>query len=199
MLKPEPDPGLLVRLAKSLVNERAAYISRERSREAKQYRVSQDALLEATKAIGKSGDISLILTAEAGFLRNDMRFFSDSAAMRSSLTTALTELDLAQKMLPVVGDSDLYLAVDVSHGMPKSRIGGVPRDAARQFFQSHNARLLNADKSRLTDTEKQILDAAGTTSALPRWRIPPYRRKPWALAWSPIWLSAFLCESPGHL
>lgn len=159
MSMPEPDPGLLVRLAKSLVNERAAYISRERSREAKQYRVSQDALLEATKAIGKAGDISLILTAEAGFLRNDMRFFSNSAAMRSSLTTALTELDLAQKMLPVVKDSDLYLAVDASHGMPKSRIGGVPRDAARQFFLSHNARLLNADKSRLTDTEKQILDA----------------------------------------
>ncbi|HEX7072465.1 MAG TPA: hypothetical protein VF226_00335 [Hyphomicrobiaceae bacterium] len=44
-------------------------------------------------------------------------------------------------------------------GNPKSRIGGLPRDAARQFFASHNARLLNADKSRLTETEKRIVEA----------------------------------------
>lgn len=159
MSTPDSSQALLVRLAKSMVNERAAYIGRERSKEAKQYRLSQDALLQATKAIGKTGDVALILSAEAGFLRNDARFYSNSASMRSSLAAALVELGQAQKMLPLVKDSDLYLAIDASHGNSKSRIGGVPRDAARQFFQSHNARLLNADKSRLTETEKQILDA----------------------------------------
>lgn len=159
MSTPDTNQGLLLRLAKSMVNERAAYIGRERSKEAKQYRLSQDMLLQATKAIGKSGDVDLILSAEAGFLKNDARFYSNSPSMRSSLAAALTELGQAQKMLPLVKDPDLYLAIDASHGNAKSRIGGVPRDAARQFFQSHNARLLNADKSRLTDTEKQILDA----------------------------------------
>lgn len=159
MSTPDTNQGLLVRLAKSMVNERAAYIGRERSREAKQYRLSQDLLLQATKAIGKTGDIDLILSAEAGFLKNEARFYSNSPSMRSSLSAALAELGQAQKMLPLVKEPDLYLAIDASHGNAKSRIGGVPRDAARQFFQSHNARLLNADKSRLTDTEKQILDA----------------------------------------
>lgn len=199
MSMPEPDPGLLVRLAKSLVNERAAYISRERSREAKQYRVSQDALLEATKAIGKAGDISLILTAEAGFLRNDMRFFSNSAAMRSSLTTALTELDLAQKMLPVVKDSDLYLAVDASHGMPKSRIGGV-LGMPLVNFSSLTMRACSMQTNLVSPTlRSRSSTPAGITSALPRWRTLPCRSKPWVLAWSPIVLSAFPCEGPRHL
>lgn len=32
-------------------------------------------------------------------------------------------------------------------------------DEARQSFRSHSARLGNLDKSRLDDTEKQIIDA----------------------------------------
>lgn len=159
MSSPKTEKDFLVRLTKDLGNERAAYVGRERSDVAKKYRETQETLLETTKAIGKTGDISLILAAEANILKNDIRFYGNSPAMRSSLTAALTELGQAQKMLPVVRNPDLYMAVDASHGNVKSRIGGLPRDAARQFFQSHNARLLNADKSRLTETEKRIVDA----------------------------------------
>lgn len=153
------DQDLLVRLVIDMANERAAYVGRERSPAAKKYRESQDLLLDTTKAIGKTGDIGLILSAEAKILKNDIKFYGNSPAMRSSLSMALTELDLAEKMLPLVKNPDLYMAVDAGHGNPKSRISGLPKDAARQFFQSHNARLLNADKSRLTETEKRIVDA----------------------------------------
>src|SRR3546814_4536290 len=88
-----------------------------------------------------------------------MRFYSNSTGQRGSLKSALQELDQAEKMLPLVKDSSLYIAVDASHANAKSRISDLPRDAARHFFASHNARLLNADKSRLTETEKKIVDA----------------------------------------
>src|SRR3546814_13310308 len=88
-----------------------------------------------------------------------MRFYSNSTGQRGSLKSALQELDQAEKMLPLVKDSSLYIAVDASHANAKSRISDLPRDAARHFFASHNARLLNADKSRLTETEKKIVAA----------------------------------------
>lgn len=142
-----------------MADERASYMSRERSPAAREYRKRQDVLLETVRSIGKTGDIGTILAAERELLGNEMRFYGNSAGMRGSLKAALQELDQAVKMLPLVQNGELYLAVDASHGNSKSRVGGLPRDAARHFFASHNARLLNADKSRLTETEKRTVDA----------------------------------------
>lgn len=153
------DKALLLRLNKNMANERAAYIRREQNQTAEVYRDAQATMLETVRRVGKTGDMGLILSAERDILRNDLRFYGNSAGMRGSLKTALQELGHAEAMLPVVNDANLYMAVDASHGNPKSRIGGLPRDAAKQFFTSHNARLLNADKSRLTETEKRIIDA----------------------------------------
>jgi hypothetical protein len=150
---------LLDQLTIRLSDERVAYVSRERSPAAKKYRDSQDLMLETIRSIGRTGDIGLILSAERQILRNEMRFYGNSAGMRGSLKSALQELDQAEKMLPLVHDSGLYLAVDASHANPKSRANGLPRDAARQFFAAHNVRLLNADRTRLTETEKRILEA----------------------------------------
>jgi hypothetical protein len=142
-----------------LADERSAYVARERSQPARDYSDRQEKLLGSIREVGKTGDITLILEAERRFLRNEMRFYSNSTGQRGSLKSALQELDQAEKMLPLVKDSALYIAVDASHANAKSRISGLPRDAARHFFASHNARLLNADKSRLTETEKKIVDA----------------------------------------
>lgn len=150
---------LLDQLDRNLLVERAAYIDLTSGKSAKKYRLSQEALLKSIRTIGKTGDISLILSAEREILANEKRFYANSPAMGSSLDNAVSELDQAGKMLPLVLDPVLYAAVDASHGNPKSRIGSLPRDAARHFFASHNARLLNTDKSRLTDTEKQTVDA----------------------------------------
>lgn len=78
--------------------------------------------------------------------------------MAGSLKTALDELKAAEALLPKAADFILYKAVDEAHSLPKNRIGGVPRDEARQFFRSHDARLVNMDKSRLDDEEKVIVD-----------------------------------------
>lgn len=150
---------LLDQVVERLADERSAYVARERSQPARDYSDRQEKLLGSIREVGKTGDITLILEAERRFLRNEMRFYSNSTGQRGSLKSALQELDQAEKMLPLVKDSALYIAVDASHANAKSRISGLPRDAARHFFASHNARLLNADKSRLTETEKKIVDA----------------------------------------
>ena len=151
--------ALLDRLDEDLLDERAAYIGRERSQAAEQYRESQAAVLNTTRLIGKTGDIELILAAEREILQNEVRFYGNSASMKGSLGNAIEELDQSQGMLSLVSNPELYAAVDASHANAKSRVSGLPKDAARQFFASHNARLLNADKSRLTETEKQLVDA----------------------------------------
>ncbi len=42
---------------------------------------------------------------------------------------------------------------------PRNRKADLPFDEARQALASHRARLANMDKSRLTDEEKELVDA----------------------------------------
>lgn len=111
------------------------------------------------KTVGKSGEIGTIVSAEKALLQNDLDRHANSPAMKTSLEGALKELRAAETSLHLVEDPALYRAVDESHGHPKSRIGPLPKDAVRQFFKSHAARLLNQDKSRLEEDEKKIVDA----------------------------------------
>jgi hypothetical protein len=100
----------------------------------------------------------LILATEKALLVTDLTLYANSGAMTTSLKTALKELQAAEKSLPLVQDPVLYKAVDDSHGHPKSRMSGLPKDAVRQFFGSQAARLLNMDKSRLDGEEKAIIE-----------------------------------------
>ena len=52
-----------------------------------------------------------------------------------------------------------FKEVDHNFSLPRNRVGKVPRDQARQFFASQNARLVNLDKSRLSEAEKRVLKA----------------------------------------
>lgn len=150
---------LLDNLADIMIEEHAAYVARERSHGARQYRKEQETLLKTVKSIGKSGDIELIFAAERSILQNERRLYGNSPSMTNSLNAALQELPVAQKLVGKVKDPQTYQAVAESYSLPKSRIGGVPRDEARQFLNSHNTRLLNLDKSRLTEVEKKIVRA----------------------------------------
>ena len=110
-------------------------------------------------SLGKSGDIDLILSGERALLQNDLDRHSNSKAMKGSLETALAELTASERLVAKVRDGEACRMVDEGFSLPKNRVGGVPRDEARQFFGSHAARLLNQDKSRLEEDEKKIVDA----------------------------------------
>lgn len=114
---------------------------------------------EFLKSVGKSGDIGAIVSTEKMLLQNDLDRHTNSRAMKTSLEGGLKELQAAETSLHLVQNPALYRAVDESHGHPKSRVGPLPKDAVRQFFKSHAARLLNQDKSRLEEDEKKIVDA----------------------------------------
>jgi hypothetical protein len=116
-------------------------------------------LLETIREIGRSGDLSLIVATERAIVQSDHDRYANSAAMTSSLKTALNEIDVIEQHIAIVDDQDKYRAVDRAHSLPRNRKGGLPLDEARQALASHYARLTNMDKARLDDDEKRIIDA----------------------------------------
>lgn len=141
-----------------LLDERGAWLEHRGAFTAVDLAEKRQNIRTHLKEVGKTGDVGLILATEKTLLVTDLTLYSNSSAMKGSLTTALAELKAAEKLLPKVADAALYKSVDESLSLPKNRIGGVPKDEARQFFRSHDSRLTNMDKSRLDDEEKAIVD-----------------------------------------
>ncbi|UTO27845.1 hypothetical protein [Bartonella harrusi] len=110
-------------------------------------------------AIGRSGDLSLLLAAECNIIAEDLNRHANSSAMVSSLKTALIELNVIKKHVKFVADSEKYQLINEGYSLSKNRKNGLPYDEARQAMASHYARLSNLDKSRLTAVEKSIIDA----------------------------------------
>jgi len=61
--------------------------------------------------------------------------------------------------MAIVGDANTYKIVNQTHSLPKNRRAGLPHDEACQALASHHARLDNLDKSRLDESEKDLIDA----------------------------------------
>jgi hypothetical protein len=133
-----------------------------RASTAQQVAASRNDIHAYVKQIGKSGDLDLILAAERNFLQNDLDRHSTSPGMASSLKIALSGMAIAEKHIVMVRNPAAYRVIDEGHSLPKNRIGGVPKDEARQFFSSHATRLLNLDRSRLSPEEKLLLDQRKT-------------------------------------
>ncbi|MBE1237399.1 hypothetical protein IHV25_07030 [Phaeovibrio sulfidiphilus] len=112
---------------------------------------------DALKAIGKSGDIDLILATERQFLENEVEKYASGGTAKGSLQEALDGLLVTEKLVAKVRDPQTYRAVDEAYTRPRSRVGGLPRDEARQFFGSHAARLVNLDKARMTPEERALI------------------------------------------
>lgn len=142
-----------------LLDERGAWFEHQKAPTAGELTRRRQAVLSHLQKIGPGNDIGLILATEKALLVNDATLYANSPAMKTSLKTALKELEAAEKSLPLVQNPTLYQAVDTAHGHPKSRTGGLPNDAVRRFCSSQAARLLNMDKSRLDADEKKIVEA----------------------------------------
>ena len=145
-------------LGRLFLREHGFVIGRDKTSPALNLKKSRLEIANAVSEIGKSGNLDLILAVEQRFLENDQAQYANSPAMKRSLETAMAELHSAQRHTAMVDDPKRYRAVDGSHSLPKNRKAGLPYDEARQFFNSHAARLLNMDKSRLDAEEKKIVD-----------------------------------------
>lgn len=150
--------GLIERFNDLFLLERGAWLEAQKAPDVLLLVERRQAIRDHVREVGKTGDITLILETEKAFLANDLALYANSGAMTGSLKAGLDELTAAQALLPKVADPELYKPVDESFSLPKNRVGGVPRDQARQFFRSHDSRLVNMDKSRLDDVEKSIID-----------------------------------------
>ena len=116
-------------------------------------------LLADIKAIAATGSTELIVAMEAAIVENDLKYYANSKAMKTSLNTALSEFRIVRRQLAIVDDPEQYKATDQSFGRARNRSQGLPLDEARQIFKSHYTRLVNLDKSPLDDLEKQIIEA----------------------------------------
>ena len=108
-------------------------------------------------AAARFGDAGKILKIEQVLLQNELTFVASSPAMISSLNTAIKELDAALKLLEKVKSPKTYQELAAGYTLDKNQIRGLPRDEARQFFKSHQVRLRNLDKGRLSDSERDVL------------------------------------------
>lgn len=150
--------GSIEKFNRLLLDERGAWLEHRHAPSAADLADKRDLICTHLQEVGRSGDVALIIATEKALLVTDLTLYSNSGAMANSLKTALLELKAAEALLPKVADPSLYKSVDEAHSLPKNRIGGVPRDEARQFFSSNAARLLNMDKSRLDREEKAIVE-----------------------------------------
>ena len=132
--------------------------ARDRGARGEALRISRRFIENYLRDVRRSDDLDAILITEGAILGNDLQRYVNSRAMRTSLEASLGEHAVATGLLETVRDPGAYRQVDAAHRLPRNRIGGVPRDEARQFFRSHAARLLNQDKSRLDESEKRVLD-----------------------------------------
>ena len=139
--------------------ERYAVSSVKATMEGRSLEVSQRNLLKNLRELGRSGDLSQIVAVEKMFVETERAYYSNSKAMEGSLKTALKELDAVERHIGIVDDPARYKAVDEAHSLPRNRRGDLPYDEARQALRSQYARLNNMDKARLSDTEKQVIDA----------------------------------------
>ena len=116
-------------------------------------------LLKQVREVGKGGDLVLIVAFEKAIVNGDLEHYANSKGMVSSLNAAITELTGIERLLTIVNDKQEYSRVDLSYSFPKNREKGLPLDEARQAFKSHHARLNNLDRARLSEDEKNIIDA----------------------------------------
>jgi len=108
-------------------------------------------LLEHLRRLAQSDDIPLIIATEKAIIRGDLSRYANSAAMVGSLNAAMQGMDIVEHHLILLADKEKYSIIDQAHRMGKHRRAGLPFDEARQA-------LMNLDKSRLDEDEKQVID-----------------------------------------
>jgi len=147
----------LGRIKLLLVAEEGLVETLKNTRAARRLADGRKRLLTQLRTLVSSEDLSLIVATEKEIIQGDLLRYANSAAMVSSLETALQAMQVIEHHLSLVGDQDKYRIVDQSHSLAKNRKAGLPFDEARQALASHLTRLMNLDKSRLDEMDKQLI------------------------------------------
>jgi len=146
-------------LRRSLLREATLCKSEPSPKNAKTLTAVRNNILACVQNVGQRGDLQEIVATEEILLENELEHHANSKSMISSLNTALADLANAQKLIHIVGDKKAYNHIANAYALQRNRPQGIPKDEARQAFNSHAARLGNLDKGRISDQEKEILHA----------------------------------------
>jgi hypothetical protein len=147
-------------LANDFAREKLLMAEQGKTSIAKNIAVTRQGMLSNLKNIGKSGNLETIIVAEKSFVENDLKEHANSKNMASSLKTAQEELEAIGTGIGLVENPKSYKIVSATHEQQKRRDSqDLPLDGARTAFRSHNARLVNYDKTKSDDHEKAIIQA----------------------------------------
>ena len=142
-----------------LSHEYVCFQEANESRPVQNLRKARRRLLAHVREVVQGGDLEQIVATEKFIVEGDLSRYANSKAMISSLKNALVEIAAIERHIDIVKNPASYRAVDHVHRLPRNRKADLPFDEARQALASHRARLANMDKSRLTDEEKELVDA----------------------------------------
>jgi len=146
-------------LDRLLIAEKGLTDEVKQTRSAKRLAKLRIELFQYLQNVARSSDLALMIATERAIVEGDLDHYANSKSMTSSLKTALNEIAVIGIHLNLVNTPAQYRIVDQAHTLPKNRKLGLPHDEACQAFASHHARLDNLDKSRLDETEKDLIDA----------------------------------------
>ena len=121
--------------------------------------IARKKVIEGLQNLQQRDDIVESLTGEHYILEAELEYHGNSSIMIKSLNNAMDELDAALRMVERVRKPEEYRITNEDADLEKNRVGDLPNDQARQFFRAQFARLKNIDKSRLSDSEKDVLKA----------------------------------------
>ena len=127
------------------------------SRFAKSANEAREHQIKILQGACRAEDIDLILKLERSYLVFELENYANSKAMHTSLTASIEELDVTTDLLVKVRNPEQYREVDESFSLKKNRDNDLPKDQARQFFSSQITRLINLDKAKVSDSEKDLI------------------------------------------
>ena len=120
---------------------------------------AQADLAQSLDTLRGTDDIDNMLAAERGILNHQRRHEANTPIMVTSLDTGIKECEQAIMMLGVVRDPVEYRKLDKLNQHHSKRVGHVPKDDARNFFNGHRQRLQNLEKAVGSAEDKKVLKA----------------------------------------
>jgi len=146
-------------LSRLLAAERGLTHEVKQTRAARRLAKLRVEFLQHLQNVAQSHHLALMIATERLIVKEDLEHYANSKSMTNSLKIALNEIAVIEMHLTLVNTPAQYRIVDQAHTLPKNRKLGLPHDEACQALASHHARLDNLDKSRLDETEKDLIDA----------------------------------------
>ncbi|MGI9322229.1 MAG: hypothetical protein ACR2PJ_01475 [Pseudomonadales bacterium] len=148
------------RLLFGAVDAEVALTEKEDSDVSQDIKDAREVLVEGINKIARDGSIEDIVGLERKIITTELERPANTPEKKSSLLAAVDHLDNAMEMLDKLRNRpDAYLETDRDHSMPSARRYGLPYEKGAKFFASHLSRLRNMAKSRLSESDNNLIMA----------------------------------------